>query len=784
MAVQEKSRMVKENKEYQKFLATKKRLVQPIGKIIAASEINSMLFEFQRDIVLWSVKMGRCAVFADTGLGKTFIQLEWARLLGGTFLIFAPLSVARQTIREGKKIQVDVKYIRSQDEITEGIFITNYENIEKFNNCSELLNGIVLDESSILKAIAGVTRRKLIKLFENIPYKLCCTATPAPNDYTELGNHAEFLGVCSTAEMLSTYFVNANKTSETVTDSGIILRKKHSNKNGTQWRMRYHAQKDYFRWLSSWAMAIRKPSDLSYDDDGFKLPKLNIIPIIINAEYVPIDELFFSGLKGLKQRADVRKQTSEKKLSEIQKLTTGKDQWLIWCGLDVESKIAKDGIEDSIEVKGSQDAEYKAQVFEDFQDKKVRVMITKGKIGGFGMNFQNCHNMIFFGLNDSWESFYQCIRRCYRFGQKKEVNVYIVVSDIEMEIYENIKRKGEMSERMMNGLIEEVKNYEMGELGKDVEKIQTDYQENTVKGEKFIAMLGDSCERLKEIKDKSIDLSVYSPPFADLFTYSATERDLGNCKDWDEFFIHYGFIIRELYRVTKPGRISCVHTSDIPAMQMKDGYIGIRDFPGAVIQAHENACNCNNPKSHKDKKCSEAWIFHGRAIVTKNPQAQAIRTHSKALLFVQLRRDSSDSRPALLDHILIFKKAGKAEKSVNPVANGEIDNERWIDWAGGIWTGISESDTLQYTTAKDKNDEKHICPLQLGTIERCIKLYSNPGEQILTPFGGIGSEAYQAIRFKRNAILIELKQSYFKIAVENLKQAEHDSMETDLFNKE
>ena len=383
------------------------------------------------------------------------------------------------------------------------------------------------------------------------------------------------------------------------------------------------------------------------------------------------------------------------------------------------------------------------------------------------MNFQNCHNMIFFGLNDSWESFYQCIRRCYRFGQKKEVNVYIIVSDIEMEIYENIKRKGEMSERMMNGLIEEVKNYEMEELGKGVEKIQTEYEEKTVKGEKFTAMLGDSCERLKEIKDESIDLTVYSPPFADLFTYSATERDLGNSKDWNEFFIHYGFIVRELLRVTKQGRISCVHTSDIPAMQMKDGYIGIRDFPGAVIKAHIDA----------------GWIFHGRAIVTKNPQAQAIRTHSKALLFAQLRRDSSDSRPALLDHILIFKKTGRAMQSVNPVKNGEIDNEKWIDWAGGIWTGIAESDTLQYSTARDKDDEKHICPLQLGTIERCIKLYSNPGENILTPFGGIGSEGYQAVKFGRRATLIELKQSYFRILVNNLEQISHLTSQDNLFSE-
>ena len=750
---------------YKDFLETKTNRVNRIGKQISDKDVNSMLFPFQRDIVKWAVNMGRRAVFADTGLGKTFIQLEWARLIGKTVLIFAPLSVARQTIREAKKINCIVTYIKNQNEIKPGINITNYENIRGFESAE--IDSIILDESSILKSIDGETRKKLIKYFSGVKYKLCCTATPAPNDYTELGNHAEFLGICSTAEMLSTYFVNANKVTETITDDGKVLRKKHSNKHGTEWRMRYHAQEDYFRWLSSWAMAIRKPSDLNYDDTKFNLPKLNMIPVIVDADYQPTDELFFTGLKGLKQRADVRGQTSFPKLDKIKELVNhSKEQWIIWCGLDKESQSAKKELIDSIEVKGSDSPEFKAKAFEDFQDKKIRVMITKSKIGGYGMNFQNCHNIIFFGLNDSWESFYQSVRRCYRFGQKKEVNVYVVISEMEVSIYENIKRKGEMSERMMNGLINQVKKYELDQLGKQEVKIDAVYNEYETKGNLFVAQRGDSCELLKKVSKESIDLSVYSPPFADLYTYSASSRDLGNSRNWDEFFEHYSFIIKELFRITKEGRLSCVHTSDIAAMQMKDGYIGVRDFPGAVIKAHEK----------------EGWIFHGRAIVTKNPQAQAIRTHSKALLFVQLRRDASDSRPALLDHILIFKKPGQSKVTVNPVANGEIDNEKWIDWAGGIWTGISESDTLQYTTARDQNDEKHICPLQLGTIERCIKLYSNPGETVLTPFGGIGSEAYQALRFGRKAHLIELKESYYKIAIENLKQIESEKEQTNLFS--
>ena len=289
---------------------------------------------------------------------------------------------------------------------------------------------------------------------------------------------------------------------------------------------------------------------------------------------------------------------------------------------------------------------------------------------------------------------------------------------------------------------------------------------NQAMGEKFAAYHGDSAEVLKGIPESSIDLSVYSPPFADLFVYSNSERDLGNSRNWPEFFSHYAFIVRELLRVTKPGRLTCVHTADIPAMKGKDGYMGLRDFPGAVIQAYE----------------AEGWVFWGWALVGKNPQAQAIRTKSHALLFKTLSNDSTNSRPAVLDRILFFKKPGENAAPVTPVENGEIDNETWIDWAGGIWTGIRETETLQYSTARDTNDEKHICPLQLDTIERCIKMYSNAGETVLTPFMGIGSEAYMALKLGRRAIGIELKDTYYQVAVRNLYNVESENRMPSLFD--
>lgn len=741
--------------EYADFLKTKKVRIEPCGFDVPKDKIHPMLFPFQKDIVRWAVRKGRCAVFLDTGLGKTFIQLEWARIVGGTSLIVAPLSVARQTVREGKKIGLIVHYVQKKEDLFPNcINITNYERIDDFENGS--LDAIVLDESSILKSMGGKTKQKLIEKFGGVKYKLCCTATPAPNDFVELGNHTAFLGVCTQQEMLAMFFINANKEHTFVYDD-IILIKKGSNANGTEWRLKHHAEPRFFEWMARWSITMTKPSDLGYDDDGFILPELTISPVFIKHHYQPQGELFFTKLHGIDDRINIRKEAIAHKLQSAIDIVSGSEgQFIIWCGLDEEANALKKAIPESVNVEGKDSPEFKAKSFEDFQDGKFRVLITKAKIGAFGMNFQNASNMIFFGLNDSWETYYQAIRREWRFGQKNEVVVHLLLSEYEREILNNIQRKEKQAHRLRVNMIGKLKEIEKSELIGDDFSVEK-YMPETISHDGWIAMRGDSCERLKDIKDESVDLSVYSPPFADLFVYSNSDRDLGNSKNWDEFFAHYSFIIRDILRVTKPGRLSCVHTSDIPAMANRDGYIGIRDFPGEVLRAHER----------------EGWTFMGRAFVQKNPQAQAIRVKCKSLLFVQMNKDSSHSRPALIDQILIFKKPGENASPITPVKNGEMNNEIWIKWAHGIWTDINETDTLQYYSGRDKDDEKHICPLQLGTIERCIKLYSNPGETVLTPFMGIGSEAFQAIKYGRKAIGIELKESYFRIALENLRSIQN-----------
>ncbi len=281
------------------------------------------------------------------------------------------------------------------------------------------------------------------------------------------------------------------------------------------------------------------------------------------------------------------------------------------------------------------------------------------------------------------------------------------------------------------------------------------------RGEEWTLVNGDCVEEIAALTNDSVDMSVYSPPFISLYTYTDSERDMGNCATTDEFFTHFGFLLDELLRVTKPGRLSCCHVSQVPAMLGRDGYIGMKDFRGKTIEAFE----------------SHGWIYHGEVCIDKDPQAQAIRTKSKSLLFVQLKKDASWLRPALADYVLVFRKPGDNETPIHP----DISNNDWIEWARPIWYGIRESDTLSVVEARQDDDERHICPLQLGTIERCIRLWSNPGELILSPFAGIGSEGYEAVRLGRRFFGIELKPSYASVAVKNLRAAEEARDQGTLF---
>ena len=424
--------------KYEEFLRRKEITVPSAGIDTENITVSDKLFDFQRDIVLWALKKGKAAIFAGTGLGKTLMQLEWARHIGGTVLILAPLAVSKQTISEGGKFGITVHHCRSQEDVIDGgINITNYERMDRFDFSNFL--GVVLDESSILKAQAGKIRAQLIECCQQIPYRLACTATPAPNDLMELCNHSEFLGVMSSNEMLATFFV-------------------HDGGDTSKWRLKRHAVQGFWKWVASWSVMLTNPADLGYDGGRYNLPPLHISQHTVHTERQP-DALFAIEALTLQERQQARRDSVQDRARECAALVNADtDQWLVWCNLNSEADALKALIPDAVEISGSDQPDVKERAAVDFAAGRIRVLISKPLIFGMGLNFQRCHKMAFVGLSDSFEQYYQSVRRCWRFGQEHPVDVRIITADTEGAVVENIQRKEKQFEEMLRGMIAVTQN--------------------------------------------------------------------------------------------------------------------------------------------------------------------------------------------------------------------------------------------------------------------------------------------------------------------------------------
>ena len=928
---------------YSEFLKQKAIVDLPTGH--NPKDLNSQLYDFQREITAWAIRRGRAAIFADCGLGKTPMQLSWAdavvRHINKPALILAPLAVSKQTKREGDKFGVEVNICRSNMDVKSGINITNYEMLHNFN--LDRFGAVVLDESSILKSYTGRYRNQIIESTSRIPYRLACTATPAPNDYMELGNHAEYLGVVTRSEMLSMFFIN-------------------DTSNVGTWRLKGHGQSEFWKWLCSWAVMIGKPSDIGFDDDGFILPELKVNEHVVKYGKPLPGKLFIEPAETLSERREARRETIEERakklltligsyaildykkgdcqcqmkanisrniiektgtkdsnnqksissktekneksicsiitkatekngeielqkndlsttpidvrnikktpnieknanrlqeieqknsaekhlsrnmecqissttkcslnkteavqyvarLSEIEPiencistiaikpesledfcaqtatlelenlktmLRCSKRQFLIWVGLNKEQDLLESIFGDlAFSVRGSQDDETKEKNIFGWLNKERPIMISKVRIMGWGLNLQQCDTVFFFGISDSYESYYQAIRRCWRFGQTRPVNVHIVTSDMESNIVENIRRKEKDATNMRDEMVKSMSDISSVEI-RGMEAQRMDYKEDKKEGDGWTLYLGDSVEVIKQIPDESIHFSIFSPPFASLFTYSNSDRDMGNCRTRDEFFVHFDFLIGELLRVIKSGRVCSVHCMDLPATIGHDGFIGMKDFPGEIIRRFELA----------------GWIYHSRVTIWKDPLIQAVRTKTLSLAHKQIIKDSTRCNQGMADYIVSFRKPGDNPEPVAhpkgftryvgtrdfPTGKTHDDqrknkqsHEIWQRYASPVWFDINQTRVLSKEMARDEEDEKHVCPLQLDTIERCLELWSNPGDTVLSPFAGIGSEVYCAVEAGRQGIGIELKESYFKQAVKNLESIKRNKKQQELF---
>ena len=418
---------------YADFVKCKRHNDEATGIPTALLCPSESLFPFQRDIVLWALRRGRAAIFADCGMGKTFMQLEWAKHITGRVIIVAPLAVAGQTVREAERFGIDgVKYLRDDDKDTP-IVVTNYEMLDHFR--PDDFEGVVLDESSILKSYTGKFRNQLVNDWGKVAFRLCATATPAPNDFMELGNHAEFLGVMTRVEMLASFFV-------------------HDGGETQKWRLKGHAESEFWRWLCSWAVMIRKPSDLGYPDGEFQLPPCQINQVQVDHDADAEGLLFAMEARTMDERRSARRASLDARVEAVADMVNqSSDSWLVWCDLNSESDALKRAIPDAVEIRGSDDPETKEDRMMAFTEGRHRVLVTKPSICGWGMNWQHCSHMAFTGLSDSYEQFYQAIRRCWRFGQKDTVKCYVVTASTEGAVVSNIKRKERNAEDMANQMV-------------------------------------------------------------------------------------------------------------------------------------------------------------------------------------------------------------------------------------------------------------------------------------------------------------------------------------------
>jgi len=767
----------------------KNRLViikqSPISSDALTSKIESEdhLFDYQRFIVGEAIKRQRYAIFADCGLGKTAMFLAWIRrilpsLEGKKVLIISPLMVLKQTMDEEEKFYHEriIEDIHNED-VEEWakngksqIAITNFDKFHKKREFYGNVGAVILDESSILKNGEGKIRTGIIESSRGIQWKICCSATPAPNDREEYASHATFLEYTrSNNEFYSMFFVNKD--------------------NG--WEIKPHGLEAFYHYLSTWSVFLRSPEHYGFGDNLANLPK----PVFATITLEWTDEQ--KQHLGISHRNNFNKKHFLIQLSKgfykddtgnLQQVTTNKTKVIldilskeisspcvIWVTYNYEQDILMEAFKGTkyrvTQISGATSEEDRVRIIEQFREGQWDVVISKPKLLGFGLNLQFVTVQIFNGLTDSYEQFYQCVRRSHRFGATESVKVYIPVTNAEKHILTNVLRKKDTFDQDSNRQEADfIKN-----LKGDIDHFfNLPYVRNVEdnldkpcfeRGRDWQAFRGDCIKLLRTFEPESVDFAVFSPPFANLFTYSNDIADMGNTRDHTEFYLHFEFFLKGLYNVLKKGRLVCCHLSQLAVLKSREGYIGLHDFRGDIIRLFQRM----------------GFIYYGEWCIAKNPQMQAIKEKVRTLSFAQLESDRLGSRPGLNDYILTFKKAGDADVKVND-SSGPCRDE-WIEWATGVWTGIRESDTLNVRGTKSDDDVKHICPMNLQVIARCIRMYSAPNETVLDPFMGLGSTGLIALEKGRHFIGIELKQEYFEAALENLGTAKPITLISDFFRK-
>lgn len=717
----------------------------------ALAEHAPHLHEYQRFAVTFAVARQRAALFLECGLGKTSISLAWVEHVRADrpAMICAPLAALHEFENERAKFFPDAPlHLLATADVDgwlaapSGVALVTHHAFTRDRDLSGLA-AFVLDESSILKSGAGAIAQSLSRSIRPIPNRLALSATPAPNDPTEYAQHAVFLGYMrSDAEFRARFFV----------------------RDGKDWRVKGHAKEALPRWLSRFALWMRDPAVYGMPCNALPggEPELRVVDLGAVEHGLAVDvDLFGAPAVALtmSQRSTVRNNLyhEDERTRRAVELCRGAPS-ILWAmrnehADEMERAVRAAGLRVA-QIAGTTPDEARVEAVRAFQAGELDVLVSKPKVIGHGVNLQRAERMIFAGYDESYEALHQAVRRSHRQGRTgAALEVYVLTAPEEQPILTALRAKAarwrqdsERQEReFARALAGDLEAYHQG-LTMTVE-VDTPERLPDARSAHYWLQHGDSIERMGHMEEGSVDLAVFSPPFASLFTYSSESADMGNCSDQatEEFNLHFAHFAERLCRIMKPGRVVCLHLAQLVAFRARHGRKGLRDFRGDVVRVMEEA----------------GFHYYGEFVIPKNPQAVAIRTKSERLQFSQFKRDSLESSPALNDYVLQFRRPGT---QAVPVLN-DVSNEEWIRWASGVWDDIRETDVLSYQSARGEEDEKHICPLQLPVIERCVRLWSNPGEVVFTPFLGIGSEVYTAIRQGRIGWGIELKAEYFRQAM-------------------
>lgn len=825
--------------DYSEFLQSKMVLAPKSGIRVEREEISAALKPHQRDAVMWAAEGGRRAIFAAFGLGKTVMQLEWCRLIhehkGGRMLIVCPLGVKQEFMRDAKDLlgMEPPVYVRNMAEVNAAggwLMITNYERVRDGDITPQDFAGTALDEAAVLRSFGSKTYQTFLDKFRGVPYKLVSTATPSPNKYKELIHYAGYLEIMDTGQALTRFFKRDSTKANNLT-------------------LYSHKEKEFWLWLSTWALFIQKPSNLGYDDAGYALPELEIRYHELRRKSGMTEEkdgqlkMFQDAAEGLKQAAREKRESIAARVAKAKQIVdeAPNDHFILWHDLEDERHAIKQAMPEAKEIYGSQDMEKRERNTLDFSDGKFRLLATKKELSGSGCNFQrHCHRMIFVGIDYEFNDFIQAIHRCHRFLQEEKVIVDIIYMDTEQEILKALQRKWRQYDRLTEQMENIIEEYGLGGAHAAQEmKRSIGVKRVEVKGIGWKAINNDCIEETKNMQENSVDEIITSIPFSNHYEYTASYNDFGHNEDTAKFFEQMDYLSPNLLKILKPGRVFACHVKDrvlfgnatgtgMPTIEpfhalciahyMKHGfqYFGMITVVTDVVRENNQTYRLGWTEQCKDGSkmgvgCPE-YILLFRKLPTDRskayadtPVAKSKKEYTRARWQIDAHgywRSSGDrlltkkevlsfpvsdlqrvyrkySRESVYDyreHVAMAEKLdkdGKLPASFMVVAPGS--------WTDEVWDDINRMRTMN-TLQAQKGRQLHVCPLQIEIVDRLIERYSNVGDTIFDPFGGLMTVPVRALHLGRHGLATELNSDYFRDGVGYLKAEEIKKGEPSLFD--